>query len=755
MITAVLRCLPLLRRGKLTALIALCTALLLMLSAPTAPAQRPTAKITNPASGSFADTFADPSIIHAKDGWWYAYSTADPLKQGDELGVMHIARTRDFDTWDYLGTVFDDKNRPSWATADANLWAPDIRYLAGRYVLYFTVTDTTLNPGDEDSAIGVATSPTPVGPWVPTDAPVVAPRPKGDSYLWTIDPAGFTDVHGQHYLYFGSYFGGLWVTRMSNDGLTPTGPATQVAIDNRYEGSYVVRHGNWYYLMGSAANCCAGPTTGYSVFAGRSKSPLGPFIDADGISLLASKVGGTVLLTQNGNRWIGAGHHAIATDNAGRDFVVYHAIDRNKPWLAEPYGINRRPMLIDRIDWIDGWPKVRAGAGPSDSPQPAPVTGSSYGIAASNPAAAGFAGLSAGPVDPQSGRTGHVTGTARTLVNVPAKPLHLRLDLRGTRPLVVRLGDHSKKIRVTVDPRQSRLVVTTTSRGSSKKTVTAIGSNNGWRTLTVDVKGARLVVQLSESDLGDPQTQVRQHVPGFSLGRAPLRLRSENALVDNLSLRPLAKEAHRAVAVPKAGRLVIAEKFNTPLSTNWSWVRKDDAATVCGGGLSWPLESGDLNDDNNLAGVLLRDTPKGNWIAQTKVHLDLGIDQERNYQQAGLVAYDNDHNFARLTSVAIWNTRQTEFGRKLVATETGDTSYGGANIGTPAATVWLRLAHTRNPAGEHLYRAATSRDGKHWTWGAVWTFAATAHPRIGLVAHGGNSRAATAEFSYLRFYRTR
>ena len=40
----------------------------------------------NPISASFADTFADPSIIEAKDGWWYAYSTADPLREGGDAG---------------------------------------------------------------------------------------------------------------------------------------------------------------------------------------------------------------------------------------------------------------------------------------------------------------------------------------------------------------------------------------------------------------------------------------------------------------------------------------------------------------------------------------------------------------------------------------------------------------------------------------------------------------------------------------------
>ena len=226
----------------------------------------------NPISRSFADTFADPSIIEAKDGWWYAYSTADPLRAGDEPGIMHIARTRDFVNWQYRGTVFDANNRPTWATATSGLWAPDVRYIDGQYVIYFTVTDTTLNPGD-DSAIGVATSPTPVGPWTPAGAPVIGPRlrpgspPGSGDFLWTFDPSGFTDVDGRRYLYFGSYNGGVWVTRVSQDGLTATTEPTMVAIDNKFEGSYVVRHGDWYYFMASSANCCAGPATGYSVFS--------------------------------------------------------------------------------------------------------------------------------------------------------------------------------------------------------------------------------------------------------------------------------------------------------------------------------------------------------------------------------------------------------------------------------------------------------------------------------------------------------
>jgi arabinan endo-1,5-alpha-L-arabinosidase len=738
---------------------------ILLAGALVSPAQAaPQERYRNPISRSFADTFADPAVIQAKDGWWYAYSTADPLRAGDEPGIMHIARTRNFVDWQYMGTVFDESNRPSWATATSGLWAPDVRYVNGQYVIYFTVTDTTLNAGD-DSAIGVATSPSPVGPWTPTDEPVIDPRPApGDGFYWTFDPAMFTDVDGQSYLYYGSYFGGVYVTKLSRDGLRARGSATQVAINDRYEGSYVVRHEGWYYFMGSSANCCAGPATGYSVFSGRSRSPLGPFVDADGFKLNESRVGGTILVTQNGNRWIGAGHHAIATDASGRDHIVYHALDRNKPWLTEPFGINRRPMLLDRIDWIDGWPRTRAGAGPSEGPQPAPVTGSAYGINDANPAARGFLGLTARAGDPQAGSTGLLRGTARTRANIDTRRVRIRLDLSSNRPLILTLGDARRGVAVTVDPDRDRLVLTAIQGGRTWRDTTPLRrEGRSWRTLIVELNGSRALAQLSESDLNDPYAEVSLRLPGRVAADGPLRFASQRALIDNVTIRPLATEARRLVRQPQAGRLLISEEFNGPLSGNWDWVRRDPAATVSNGRLSWPVQAADLVGTGNNAGVLLRDTPNGNWIAETKLTLDLGIDTVRNFQQAGIIAYENDDDFARLSSVAIWNTRQTEFGREVDATphDASDdrTSFGGAIIGTPAPTMWLRLAHTRNRAGEHLYRAGISRDGRDWTWGAVWTFRADTMPRIGLIAHGlrtdvENNTPAVARFDYLRFYRS-
>ncbi|MBA3431294.1 MAG: family 43 glycosylhydrolase, partial [Actinobacteria bacterium] len=353
------------------------------MAVPTA-AQVASAEYTNPVSKGFADTFADPAVIRAKDGFWYAYGTSDPLREGDAaFRRLPVARSDDLVNWIYVGDVVTEANRPAWAAPNSSFWAPDIRYIDGTYYLYYTATETTVTSEGGDNAIGVFTSPSPTGPWTDSGAPVIGPR-RGDSgnpgdFKWTFDPSQFTDKDGSRYLYYGSYYGGIFVTKLTSDGTRVVGEPTMVAIDNRYEGAYVVRRGGFYYLFGSSADCCAGPTTGYSVFVGRSTSPRGPFVDREGVSMTASRVGGSIVVTPNGNKWVGTGHNSIVTDLSGQDFFVYHAIDRADPYLNEPFGINERPMLFDRLDWIDGWPTVRGGRWASETAQRAPVARFSVG----------------------------------------------------------------------------------------------------------------------------------------------------------------------------------------------------------------------------------------------------------------------------------------------------------------------------------------------------------------------------------------
>jgi regulation of enolase protein 1 (concanavalin A-like superfamily) len=127
------------------------------------------------------------------------------------------------------------------------------------------------------------------------------------------------------------------------------------------------------------------------------------------------------------------------------------------------------------------------------------------------------------------------------------------------------------------------------------------------------------------------------------------------------------------------------------------------------------------------------------------VTLPLGEDTIRNYQQAGLLVHAGDDDFLRLAPVAIWQTRQVEFGKEL--TGHGGTWYGGHVSGPVADTMRLRLFHTTDPVtGEHEYRAASSRDGRSWRFGATWTLPAGTNPQVGIYAGGGATPATTAVF---------
>jgi arabinan endo-1,5-alpha-L-arabinosidase len=718
-----------------------------------AAAEAPTPRtFSNPVSRGFADTFADPAVIRAKDGYWYAYGTTDPLREGE--GTRHIiptARSTDLVNWTYVGDAFTEATLPSWADAAAGaaLWAPDIRYLDGTYYLYYVVTQTTVTPGPNDNAIGVATSDSPTGPWEDSGAPVVGPRPGAsgnpDDFLWTFDPSQFTDRDGTRYLYYGSYYGGIFVTELNEDATRAVGEPTMVAIDNRYEGAYVVRRGDWYYLFASEANCCAGPTTGYTVFTGRARSPSGPFLDRDGIPLTTSRVGGTIVVTPNGNTWVGTGHNAVVTDLAGQDWFAYHAIDRRDPYLDEPFGINERPMLLDRLDWVDGWPTVRAGRWASEGPQRAPVT--DWAVELQDVALRPPAGSCEPAVEVAAGRA-------------PADH-RAEGDLRlgegsAAAGLVSSWRDRRNHVVSWLD-REAGALVTDVVRGgrSLGRVATDLPDRfryDTWHNVAAELRGRVLQVEVTDARLHDPVASQRRVLPHGTGGAGAVgaAARCGPAEADNLGAARLHDPVRHLAPPPRVGRLVAADNFDDgTLDPSWTWVRPDPAATETGGALRWPTQAGDLVGPGNDASVLLRDAPAGAWTVETKLAIDLGTDEVRNFQQAGLIAYLDDDHFLRLAHVAIWNTRQTEFGKEQPFA--GATSYGGMAIGTPAPVTWLRLSHRVDPAnGEHEFRAASSRDGRHWTWGGTWTLPAGTSPRIGLISHGGAG--AVAAFDHIRIY---
>ncbi len=210
------------------------------------------------------ESCADPSIIRGADTFWYIYCTKDPLNDDDRNSAgefnfrnMPILRSADLVNWTYAGDVFSTANFPSWVEPTAGLFAPEIVFNNGKYYLYYTVTDTKPATSgapncNGDSAIGVATSTSPTGPWTAANTPVVEPRYNGAArefgsrecnFFWTYDPEVNADETGQKYMFYGSYYGGIFARRLSTDYLT-TDPASavQITIANRYEGAEIVEY---------------------------------------------------------------------------------------------------------------------------------------------------------------------------------------------------------------------------------------------------------------------------------------------------------------------------------------------------------------------------------------------------------------------------------------------------------------------------------------------------------------------------------
>jgi arabinan endo-1,5-alpha-L-arabinosidase len=539
---------------------------------------------------------ADPDVIRGQedgDTNWYLYCTTDPLTETERNAegglVFHnvpMFTSTDLVNWNYAGDAFPVK--PSWVAPTGGIWAPEVAYSDGQYRLYYGASETSIAGGS--SAIGVAVSDSPTGPWVDTGVPVVEPAASG---RWQFDPEVLT-TDTETYLYFGSYFGGIFARELSDDSLTSLPETeTQIAIDNRYEGTVIVEHEGWYYFLGSATNCCNGPLTGYAVFAARSESPLGPFVDRNGVSILDSRVGGTPVLTQNGNRWVGPGHNTVFTDYDGQDWTIYHAVDQNDPYFAGSVGFTKRPALLDPLDWRRGWPVVRGGHGPSDEPVPGPAA--------------------------QPGQ---------------------------------RTGYRDDRIR---DPR----------------------------------------VRREYEELSD-------------------------------------------------------EFDGTALTPQWSWVRPEAASyTLTGESLLWQTQAADLHPPATpLASVLTEPAPEGDYVVETRVRVSTPAEGCCfNYVQGGIVIYGDDGNYVKLSSVSIWNTRQTEFGKQVSPVPEGYPSYGNTVVGPTAEWTYLRIVHREGGAVDR-YTAFTSIDGENWDRGGTWTHDLGPAPKIGLISLGGAGF--ESEFDYVR-----
>ena len=290
---------------------------------------------------------ADPTVIRTEEGF-YLYAT-----QTNSYWIP-IYFSKDLVNWEFKRSAFRKATRPTEDVLPGGgaFWAPEIRYINGKYVLYFSWAKW----GDGSiSYTAVATSDSPVGDFLNAKPLLIT-----DDFGSNCIDQFYYEEDSKKYMFVGS-FNGIYVTELTDDGLSVKRgadgkPVLKKQVCGRaFEGTNIYKKGKYYYLFASINNCCPnnGMDSKYKVVVGRSENLLGPYVDRKGKDLLDNSW--ELVLEGDGETFFGPGHNSIIIpDDAGTDWMIYHS------YVKENGAVGGRLGMLDRVVWsADGWPTIR------------------------------------------------------------------------------------------------------------------------------------------------------------------------------------------------------------------------------------------------------------------------------------------------------------------------------------------------------------------------------------------------------------
>ena len=229
----------------------------------------------------------DPSVIK-DDDYYYSYSTDAAFGVEAPVGIQ-IRKSRDLVEWIFVKWAL--KSLPSQGsnfiksrggTPFNSLWAPYIMKVGSEFRLYYSLSSAR----PRLSVIGLLVSTSPEGPWTEKGLAVTS---LDDNLIQTnaIDPTVVIDKQGQHWMYYGSAWDGIYILKLD--------PSTGLAEEAGDKGKRIAQRG----FAGNTINGnIEGPEiiynaafdkyylfiaydwleTKYNVRVGRSDFPEGPFM---------------------------------------------------------------------------------------------------------------------------------------------------------------------------------------------------------------------------------------------------------------------------------------------------------------------------------------------------------------------------------------------------------------------------------------------------------------------------------------------
>ena len=292
----------------------------------------------------------DPAIYRGEHGMYYSVATmlrtvrmSSNLIEWTDTGVMPLS-----------ANALTKLNKIS-----KNWWAPCVKLLSGKYVLYISHFNT-----DVDCSISVLVANNPTGPFEFVRT-LLDGKKLGIENM--IDPFVVADA-GRVWLFAGSNQDGLHRLELTEDGLLlkpGTKPVHVAGIRKKvpgksqwgeagcWEGTYLHPHGGKWYLFASGGRFDIGT---YHLLVGRADTIDGVFYDREGNPLTAG-LAKPILFSEDGDRFSGPGHNGeVFTSVDGREWMFFHAHDAALPNKGD------RPTLLQELKWTDdGWPYFEGG----------------------------------------------------------------------------------------------------------------------------------------------------------------------------------------------------------------------------------------------------------------------------------------------------------------------------------------------------------------------------------------------------------
>jgi len=315
------------------------------------------------------ENFPDPFVARFA-GTYHAYATG--IRTGGVQLNVQFVRSADLSEWTAPVEALPSANLPAWVDrGHAQVWAPEVMEIGGRYVLYFNarhhrLTRTETPPEGprvlQRHCLGAAVSDRPEGPFVGIDEPLVCAELADGA----IDASPFRDGDSLYLFYKddGNCCGrgsAVYAQGLSPDGLAVLGPRHRlIANDDSpepvddwewrvVEAPTMVRRDGRYYLFYSG-NFFGNKnySVGYAVCA----TPRGPCRDPGD---------NPILWSHSRSPLIGPGHQTLL-EREGATYVFFHG------WNSDPDGderpeVHKRCLYVSRLHWDE------AGGGGESRPR--------------------------------------------------------------------------------------------------------------------------------------------------------------------------------------------------------------------------------------------------------------------------------------------------------------------------------------------------------------------------------------------------